>query len=146
MQKIEIEAEGPKRLAYVRKVFRQNSAKAIRDICIVLDKAKRQGLQVSEMFEGPERGISGDLWVSYTYESDDTNPLAGGTVYTHYGASWTITEQSKNASIRISMGLWHCKGKNWWNNGVVIYKPTITAPEVEAQIKAWLVQIFSEQK
>lgn len=26
------------------------------------------------------------------------------------------------------------------------YEPTTTAPQVEAQIKAWLVQIFSEQK
>lgn len=120
----------------------------------LISDIKAQGLLVSIEVGYVEEG-PGSLFKKFSREVGGWD--SGMNVYNIYCFSWKITEQTTNLNKYFRLGFNETYGTKWVKDGLfsgheetdykkIFYVPTTTAPEVEAQIKAWLVQIFSEQK
>ena len=104
---------------------------------LVLSEAVKNGL----VFEGPKESWhpnGGDfLSQDHGHGYDD-----GSYDYCYWGWSycWTVTDPKLNLSMTITLGV-NCVKKDYWIFGYSLeMTPTVTASQIERQIKSWLVE------
>lgn len=155
-QKIEKEKKEIERLLEIKKIFHQAADRIIAEIKKVLSCARENGLIVSD---GIEEGIilgPGDLKIGSHYTGTNSYYEEDGEYHPiNYGIYWIIEEKNTGKRLQIQLGVNKIcsENKNYSGgrgqhridyNNIIGGTPTITAPEVEAQIKAWLVEIYSK--
>src|SRR5258705_2869760 len=143
-------------LARQKQIFHQKADFVIAEIEAVMAKARNQGLKTSGPFEGEMANGPGNLitkTVMPTRDRDANGENEGTTVFT-YGIGWSIEEPNEYKGMNFYRNMNIYLGIN---SRIIVkhsllgkrtvtesYNPTITASEVEAQIKVWLVKIYSE--
>jgi hypothetical protein len=128
-----------------QKTFDSITGRTQTEIERVLSKARDQGLVVVGPTKTSVMGhVLSELIVRVEKGMD---PLETANTYYSYALRWDITEPSSGKTMDfyltveevINSGIWYLLGME----PLLYYVPSITAKEVESQIKEWLVKIFS---
>lgn len=111
----------------------------------VIDEAEKQGLVIGKINEGWVVNSGNGNLLKKNFPN--TNEYLGGdpdlsSFWMSYGYCWKINELSTGRTIQIELGA--ITTTNWLLGESM--KSSTNALEVEVQIKAWLVQIFTEAK
>lgn len=141
-------AENERFIKLVQK-FREVTKETRIEIENVLSIARSQGLIVSGVKEDyyATPTTKGNYFMSYLVRNSDrrsiwdTDPIVPDYSMT-YSLYWIIKEPVTEKEITICLQV----QKNSYLGILENLVPSTSAPKVEFQIKAWLVEIFSEQK
>ncbi len=134
--------------------FNRITLQTVFEIEKILKSAKEQGLEITNKKAGEVEDGSGNFMEKVVGAGDSIFYPAPGQRYA-YNIYWRIRETAINSSMKISLGIHTSKSQNNTSDTktrcVLAIKTDcfqtpkeITTPELEQEIKKWLLEIYSK--